>query len=146
MNVRIVVADGREAHFFDASRPNVPFAERGFLRNEAAGLKDIDLESDREGRRFGGMGHRHGVDGERSTERHAMANFARQVAQTIEAGRVAHEFDRLVIVAGPRTLGLLREELPDRCRDVLAAEIPKDLMNQTQETLREAIPRDAFLD
>lgn len=144
MNVRIVVADARQANFFDASSPSA-VAPRFSLRNEAAGLKDKDLESDREGRRFGGTaGHHHGVDGERSSERHEMTNFAREVAHRIEADRVAHRFDRLVLVAGPRMLGLLREELPQSCRDMLAAEIAKDLTAQTPATIGTAVPRETF--
>jgi protein required for attachment to host cells len=144
MNVRIVVADAREANFFDASSPS-SLAQRGSLRNGAAGLKDKDMETDREGRRFGGAaGHHHGVNGERSSERHEMTHFAREVAQKIEADRVAHRFDRLVLVAGPRMLGLLREELPQSCRDMLAAEIAKDLTDQTPATIGNAVPRETF--
>ena len=145
MNVRIVVADSRQASFFDAGKPGGPWAQRGSLHNEVAGMKDRDLETDREGRRFGGTaGHHHGVDGERSTERQEMANFAREVAQNIEAARVAHEFDRLVIVAGPRMLGLLREELPQSCRDMLAAEVGKDLSAQDAAAIGQAVPREVF--
>lgn len=145
MNVRIVVADSRQASFFDAGKPSGPWARRGSLHNETAGMKDTDLETDREGRRFGGTaGHRHGVDGERSTERHELTNFAREVAQSIEAARVAREFDRLVIVAGPRMLGMLREELPQRCREAVAAEVDKDLSARNAAALREAVPREVF--
>jgi protein required for attachment to host cells len=145
MNVRIVVADGRQANFFDAGKPGGPWAQSGSLHNETAGMKDRDLETDRPGRRFGGTaGHRHGVDGERSTERHELTNFAREVAYNIEAARVAHEFDRLVIVAGPRMLGLLRDELPQPCRDVLAAEVAKDLSAQDTAAIGAAVPREVF--
>jgi protein required for attachment to host cells len=145
MNVRIVVADEREADFFDASKPDAPLSVRGSLHNAVAGLKDIDLESDREGRRFGGgSGQHHGVDGERSTERHGMTNFAREVARRIDEDRIARQFDRLVIVAGPRMLGLLRQELPQTCRDVVAGEIAKDLLHQDPEMIRDAVPREAF--
>lgn len=143
MNVRIVVADEREAAFFDASRPGAVLA-RGSLRNAVAGLKDSDLESDREGRRFGGAGQRHGVDGERSTERHEMTNFAREVARKIDEDRLARVFDKLFIVAGPRMLGLLRQELPQRCRDVVAGEIAKDLMRQDPQMIRDVVPREVF--
>lgn len=145
MNVRIVVADSRQANFFDAGKPGGPLAQRGSLHSEIAGMKDRDLETDREGRRLGGIsGHHHGVDGERSTARHELTNFAREVARNIEAARLAHEFDKLVIVAGPRMLGLLREELPQSCRDVLAAEVAKDLSAQDPANISGAVPREVF--
>jgi protein required for attachment to host cells len=145
MNVRIVVADERQANFFDTSTAGQPLAPCGSLQNAVGGLKDIDLETDRPGRRFGGAsGHHHGVEGERSTERHATAQFAREVARKIEEGRVNHDFDKLVLVAGPRMLGLLRQELPETCRGILAGEVLKDLLQYGPDVIREVIPRDVF--
>jgi protein required for attachment to host cells len=155
MNVRVVVADERQANFFDASRYGAPLSLRASLENPAGGMKDIELETDRPGRRFGGttgvrhgvgaqQGHHHGVDGERSTERHELALFAKEVAQKIDNDRVKREFDRLVIVAGPRMLGLLRQELPDTCKSVLAGEISKDLAQHSEDAIRDIVPREAF--
>ncbi len=144
MNVRIVAADEREAEFFDAIAFNAPFTARGSLRNEAAG-KDIDLESDREGRRFGGTsGHHHGVDGERSTREHQLTRFARQIARRIDHDRANREFDKLVIIAGPHMTGLLRQELPESSLRMVAAQVSKDLMHQGADTIRNAVPRELF--
>lgn len=155
MNVRVVVADERQASFFDASKYGAPLALRASLENPASGMKDTDLETDRAGRRFGGasgvrhgsgpqQGHHHGVDGERSTERHELTLFAKEVAQKIDSDRVKHEFDRLVIIAGPKMLGLLRQELPETCKGVIAGEISKDLAQHSEDAIRDALPRDAF--
>ncbi len=155
MNVRIIVADERQADFFDAAALNAPLSAQGSLHNPIAGLKDRDLETDREGRRFGGtsgvkhaggtaQSHHHGVDGERSTERHELTVFAKEVAERIEAGRVNHEFEKLVLVAPPRMLGLLRQSLPAQSRALLAAEVPKDVVHQGPEAIREVVPREAF--
>jgi protein required for attachment to host cells len=154
MNVRVVVADERTAIFFDAPKYGALLA-CGSLENPAGGLKDRELETDRPGRRFGGTsgvrhgvgvqgGHHHGVDGERSTERHELTLFAKEVAQRIDQDRVKHEFDRLVIVAGPRMLGLLRQELPATCKGVIVGEIPKDLTQHDLRAVREVLPPDAF--
>jgi protein required for attachment to host cells len=144
MNVRIVVADERQANFYDASKPDGPLSERGELQNETSGLKDRDLETDRPGRRFGGTGHHHDVAGERSTARHELEQFARRVAQRIDHDRIAKEFDKLVIVAPPKVLGLLRQSLPAPLQNVIAAEIPKDLLHSGADAIREAVPREAF--
>lgn len=145
MNVRVVVADEREASFFDFASAKAPPQARGALLNDASGLKDQDLETDRPGRRFGGThGNRHAVDGERSAERHESEQFAREVARTLDGARVRNEFDRLVLIAAPRMLGLLREALPDTCRSVIAAEVSKELVHQNADTIRDAIPRAAF--
>lgn len=149
MNVRIIVADERQVDFFDAVGSNSPWQARGSMLNPIAGRKDRDLETDREGRRFGGTAggtaqSHHGVDGERSTARHELTLFAKDVAQRIEKSRIQHEFDKLILIAAPRMLGLLRQELPAQCQELLAAQVPKDLLHQGQEALREAVPREAF--
>jgi len=144
MNVRVVVADEREASFFDLHKVRAPPEARGSLRNDAA-RPDRELETDRPGRRFGGAnGSRHAVDGERSTERHETEQFAKAVARTLDVARTRNEFDRLVLIAGPRMLGLLREALPAPCRAVVAAEVAKDLVHEDPATIRDAVPREAF--
>jgi protein required for attachment to host cells len=145
MNIRIVVADETRVNFFDATTLNGRLFPQGSLHNSAAGLKDSDLESDREGRRFGGTaGHHHGVDGERSAERHALVVFAKEVAQSIEDARVHHEFDKLVLVAPPRMLGLLRSSLTESAQALVTAEVAKDVVHQGPNVLREVVPHEAF--
>jgi protein required for attachment to host cells len=155
MNIRIVVADEREANFFDTSALNSPLSAQGSIHNPTGGRKDRDLETDREGRRFGGtvgvthgggpaQSHHHGVDGERSTERHELTLFAKEVGQRVEAGRVNHEFEKLILVAPPKMLGLLRQALPPQSQALLAAEVPKDIVHQGPEAIRQVVPREAF--
>jgi protein required for attachment to host cells len=155
MNVRIVVADERQASFFDAVTPRSPLTERGSLHNERSGKRDIDLETDRPGRRYGGTsgvshgsggveGHHHGVTGEKSTVQHELTLFAKEVARRIETDRAHNEFDRLVLVAGPKMLGLLRQSLSTPTQSMLAGEISKDLLRQGPAVILKAVPIEAF--
>jgi protein required for attachment to host cells len=154
MPLRIVVADERQANFFDAASPG-SLVSQGSIMNGAAGLKDRDLETDREGRRYGGtsgvshaggaaQSHHHGTDGERSTEIHDLQLFAKAVAKRIDHERATNSFDRLVIIASPKVLGLLRKELPKQSEDALAAEIPKDLLHQGPHAILNALPEGIF--
>ena len=143
--VRVVVADERDATFFDLTQPQAPLEARGSLHNDSA-RPDRELETDRPGRRFGGThGNRHAVDGERSTQRHETELFAKQVCQALDGARTRHEFDRLVIIAAPRMLGMLREALPAPCQAVVAAEVAKDFSLDQVDSIRDAVPRDVFL-
>jgi protein required for attachment to host cells len=119
------------------------------MYNPVAGLKDQDLETDREGRHQGGMAsngqmHHHGVDGERSTKRHELTQFAKEVGLRVEASRVNHEFEKLILVAPPKMLGLLRQSLSEPARTLLAAEVAKDIVHQGPNAIREVVPREAF--
>jgi protein required for attachment to host cells len=157
MNIRIVVADERRATFFDAPSLNATaLSECGAVENPTGRLKDIDLETDRAGRRFGGsagggghgpgqgQGRRHGVDGEKSTVQHDLTLFAKEVGRRIDADRVGRKFDKLVIVAPPKMLGLLRQTLPAPLQSMVAGEIAKDLTRQGPDAIVNTIPRDAF--
>lgn len=155
MNIRVVVADERRATFFDVRRPSDGLREVASMENPSGRLKDRDLESDRPGRRFGGsqgnshrtgpvLGHHHGVDGERSTLQHDLTLFAKDVGRRIETDRVKHRFDKLVIVAAPKMLGLLRQSISPSTQAMLAGEIAKDLAQHKPEAILSVIPRDAF--
>jgi protein required for attachment to host cells len=145
MNVRVVVADERAASFFDVAQLSAQPEARGSMHNDAA-RPDRELETDRPGRRFGGtQGNRHALDGERSSERHETELFAKAVARSLDGARARNEFDRLVLIAAPRMLGLLRDALPAPCRSIIAAEVAKDLVHEDAEAIRSAVPREAFI-
>lgn len=55
--------------------------------------------------------------------------FARDVAAVIDAAAEAEEFDRLVLVAPPPTLGRLRTMLHAKARTRIARQVAKDLVH-----------------
>ena len=80
-----------------------------------------------------------------TSERHAMVprvdwhrfektKFARSMAKLLDAAAARGDFDRLVLVAPPKTLGDLRAALGPRCRALVSGELAKDL---TQVTVAE---------
>jgi protein required for attachment to host cells len=140
MRIWIVVADEREALFYDAKGPHGPFDLALKIANPATG-PDRELESDRPGR---GMvppgGPRHALDGERSAHRTAQARFAKQIAGEIERGRTTRRFERFVITSAPRMLGLIRGALTPPSRATLAGEVAKDLTRQGDQALSRRLP------
>jgi len=146
MKMRILVADQRMANFFETDGMRAPLNWISKLENEGGRLQDRDLETDRPGRAFDSVGAgRHAVDGERSTKRQQQVRFAKRMAQEIETARQDQAFDRLVVMAGPRMLGLIREALPELSRTFIAAEVPKDLAHLDARAIRKLIPPDAFM-
>jgi protein required for attachment to host cells len=147
MKVRVVVANENEANFLDTFGINTPLKTVKKLEDPKARMHDRDLETDRAGSRVNsGAPGRHGVDGERSTNKQEQIRFARQIADEIDQGRSNHDFDRLVIIAGPKMLGMIREALPDSNREFIAAEISKDLIQMDAQTIGTYIPQEAFYD
>jgi protein required for attachment to host cells len=149
MNIRIVVADERKANFFDASSLNAAgLSACGGVENPAGRLKDTDLETDKPGRRFGGTqgssNGGHGVDGEKSSVQHELTLFAKEVGRRIDADRIGHKFDKLVLVAPPKMLGLLRQAMPAPLLSLVAGEVAKDLVRHGPDAIVNVIPRDVF--
>lgn len=59
------------------------------------------------------------------------ASFAKTLVGHLSRARQDAKFDRLILIAGPHMLGLLRQDLDASLRAVLSGEISKDLSNQT---------------
>jgi protein required for attachment to host cells len=153
MRVRIVVADQAEASFYDMERFEDELQPAGHLTDPQAHLHDRDLGSDRPGRVFdhapptarrrGAVAH-HGTGGERSPRKHEAAVFAHRVARELEHDAQQGQFERLVIMAAPTFLGMLREALPSNLAGRVVTELHKDLVHASTREVRRHIPREAF--
>jgi protein required for attachment to host cells len=149
MNVRIIVANESAALLYDLKDRAKGLQFAGQLSDPRARLHDRDLVSDRPGRRPDhaplqsgrrGASPHHATAGEHEAHKHEIETFARKVARELESARLAGRFDRLVIMAGPKFLGMLRAELPASVKATLAAEVPKDLVNHPLHAITEHLP------
>ncbi len=151
MHARVVVADQSEARFYDVDTIHRGMHFAGRLTDPVARLHDSDLVSDKPGRVFdhappatgrrGGVGH-HGTGGERSPRKHEAEHFARTILAELDKARGAGEFERLVLMAPPAFLGMLREALSKPLEPFIAAEIHKDLVHQSDAIIKEHLPWD----
>jgi protein required for attachment to host cells len=150
MNVRIIVANESAALLYHLHEPanSLQFVRKIF--DPRARLHDRDLVSDRPGRRPDhapvqsgrrGASPHHATAGEHDAHEHAIEVFARELAHELEAARLAGQFDRLVIMAGPKFLGMLRAVLPGSVNATIVAEVPKDLVNHPVQAIREHLPQ-----
>lgn len=153
MRIRIVVADQAEARFYDAEPPEAGLRPSGRLRDPTARLHERELVSDRPGRLFerapaaggrrGATAH-HDTGGERSARRYAAVAFARRIAMQLERAQRLGRFDRVVLMASPRFLGTLRRVLSPRLGRCVVAEVPKDLVHQSDQVVNAHVPREAL--
>ena len=153
MRVRIVVADQAEARFYDLEPPETTLQVSGRLLDPSARLHERDLVSDRPGRVFdrapvagarrGAVAH-HDAGGERSARREATVVFVRRIVEQLEQAHQQGRFERLVLMAQPRVLGMLRATLPVQLERCVVAEVHKDLVHQGDEVVRAHIPPQAL--
>jgi protein required for attachment to host cells len=103
-----------------------------------------DLASDRPGRMPDQGGHpgnigdaitrvRGPISAMEETDWHRVAEhrFAEDLAERLIDWAGAGRFDRLIVVAEPRTLGVLRAAYGNKLEPMLIAEVDKDLTNMT---------------
>lgn len=87
-----------------------------------------DLMSERPGRAHESHGAaRHAYEQRSDAHDQMKADFLGSVVAAIAARQEKGEFDRLVVVAPPAALGVVRAKLPDRLARAVAAEVAKDL-------------------
>ena len=143
----VVVADG-EKYLLLRNR-----GDRTHLRLEVVDHADIpnapahELASDRTGRRYdaarnvSGQVKAWGRSAMEETDWHrlAEARFADELAGKLRDWAAAERFGQLVVVAGPRSLGILRHAYDDRLRSVILAEIDKNLTNLPLEGIEASI-------
>ena len=155
----IITADGARARFIGAEVVSDPDFEGNPRLTEHDNLvhplRDVPAReefSDRPSRKPAGAGpHNAGPVTDDHRDRHAAEDerrFARELASAIPRFISQHGFDRVVLAATPRLLGVLRGEL-DRAAlskgNIQLQELPLDLSSQSLPQLRETLTKRGLL-
>ena len=158
MKIWIVVADQREALFYDAGADGERrdrASSDGVSAGEGARLvlkmsypdarPDSELRAERPGREFrGSTERRRRSDGEGISRRSDHEHFAARIGEEIDRAGRAGRFDRLVLSASPSMLELIRSKLSAQSRALLAAEVneglPRSFEHSPFEDLEQVIP------
>ena len=139
--IRIVVADQAEAVFYDSASLGMPLREVAKITDAAAHLHDRDFCSDRPGRTHASVGSaRSAYTRETNSRQLEAVRFARRIARRLDEARRKEEYERLIIVAGPSFLGLMREELSKPTKARVVHEVPKDLVHSPVDAVRKHLP------
>ncbi|HHH13095.1 MAG TPA: host attachment protein [Thiolapillus brandeum] len=137
----VLAADSSRAKILRADNrvgPLVPIEE---LEHPESRMKDTELYSDEPGRTFdsGGKG-RHVMENEVDAKKEESIRFARALCDKLRQAATEKSFDKLYILAAPAFLGELRECLDDNVKSLVAGEVPKDVVKQTPEEIRDKLP------
>ena len=139
-----VIADGMHARVLrqeGAHGDLVPALEHEMIEPQVQGFSR-DLGADRPGRAFDTAGGGpHAMEPRSDPHMRMKQVFARRVAELVNAAAGQGAFERLVVVAPPRTLGELRAELDPDVRARIVAEAAKDLMKIPQAELCEHLAK-----
>lgn len=128
MNAWILLVNRSEAKFFECdlrTQGEVAFVEK--IDNPKGRLRLKDIDSDRPGfaRNHSWQGGR--LERQQNPKDRIMQMFAKKIVHRLEEQYRRGRFEELVIIAGPRFLGALRQEMSKELASVVVQEIPSNL-------------------
>lgn len=124
----VLITDGARARLVAAEGRGKGLQLIEKLELSADHSPNRELLDDKPARVFESHGPtRHGVEPKSDAHRELKRDFAKEVATVLDAKLSKHEFDKLVVVAAPVTLGDLRRVLSESVKAAVTAEVSKDL-------------------
>ncbi len=138
-NSYVLVADGKKSLFFrnegDGDYPNL-VVER---KDGHADQEDRELKTDDRGRTFSSVGDGRSAYEETDYHQQAEDRFAAETAEMLKERALRQEFEQLIVVAPPRTLGELRKHYHKEVEKRLAGELAKDLTSHPVEEIEKIL-------
>jgi protein required for attachment to host cells len=139
----VLIADGEKALYLrnitDAENPHLEVVRKEEQENPST----REQGTDRPGRMPDDSQHQRSAMNEADWHRMAKERFARDLAEHLYDLAYKDAFDRIVLVAPPRVLGELRENLHREVTSRVVAELPKDLthhpVDEIERTLVKAL-------
>ena len=126
-NSFIVVADGEKMLFFrndgDSDYPKLE-VER---KRQSENPPNRDIKTDSPGRAISSMGNGRSAMEEADFHQIEEDRFAAETAELLRKRALSNDFESLIVVAPPRTLGELRKHYHKEVEKRLTGEIAKDL-------------------
>lgn len=140
-NTIVLVADAAYARVFqsDAHFESLSLVES--LEHPASRLLDSELTTDRPGRSHKGISGGHQVTYDAPSSHHELEEerFAVVLLEKLSQQVTAHPSTRVVLVAAPHFLGLLRKHMPDQVGARVVASLDKDLTHTPDHELGPAL-------
>jgi protein required for attachment to host cells len=135
-----VVADSSRGKIYVQDKHGSELQEKVDMVHPGARLRGTELASDRSGRHSGAFGQgSHMFDVRTEAKDHEAESFAKEIAERLETGRTSGQFQKLVLMAPPAFLGMLREQLGGEVRKLVVEEIAKDLVTHSIDEVRDKL-------
>ncbi|MGB8222133.1 MAG: host attachment protein [Polyangiales bacterium] len=145
-NTWILVANDAGARLFDGRGRGEGLELVETIEHPDGRARNRDVDSDRPGRAFrknSADPRRAAMGSSESPHDQIIAEFARTLCNKLRLARTQNQYGRLVLVAPPRLLGLLRSSLDGPTAQLVIGSLNKDLASSDEaeliEHLREMI-------
>ena len=132
----ILSANRSSATFFESDWPGKSMRRIQDISHPEGRKQNREINTDKPGRSFDSLGQgRHAMGTEQEPTEHIAQQFALDLAERLDKGRVTHAYDKLVLMAEPRFLGMLRGALNKNTAALVTQTVNKELPNVNEEDL-----------
>lgn len=138
--VWVVVANQTKARIYQAKNMHALEEIHGFIHPEGH-LHDSDLIGDKQGRTIRNAAPGNNTYQEKTSPHTKEAqHFATTISKYLEKHLQENAFEHLYIIASPVFLGILRDTLSHRIKNMITKEIPKDVVQFDANQIRDYLP------
>ena len=138
----ILVANQAEAQIYSAERIPGNLVLVDTLTHEEGAAHARDLTSDAPGRVHDRMGStRHRMEPDTGVKEEGRRRFVKEMVVRLESAHFRGDYDRLVLLAAPAVLGVIRKTLSSKLTKAVIKEIPKDVIGQDLDKIKAQLQR-----
>ena len=142
----IVVANSAQARFFEEAARGGSLEEIATLVHPEGRMKAQEIDADRPGRSFESAGAlRHGMSREVDAKKQSVLGFARHLATHLDDARKKGELQRMILVAAPEFLGMVRQEMNAETAALMEQSFDLDLGSMRPDQIRSHLPDKLFM-
>lgn len=135
----VLVAESSRAKLYEQDHPRSPLHELKDFEHSASRLNDTELVAGSLGRTHDRYGYgQHALVPDTDPKANEAHIFARELAEHLDQSKKF--YSKLVVIAPPEFLGLLRDSFSSQVAHCVAASINKNLVHETPEEIQGHLP------
>jgi protein required for attachment to host cells len=139
-NSWVLVANGSQARLYDMDGAKKSITLIKEFNHPESRMKTEQLSSDRSGRYMNSSTQGSGAFNEPTDPKsYEMERFALELTKSLDEGRAANKFGKVVLVASPHFLGLLKQNMSDQLGKAISHTIQKDYTAVTDRDMLEQL-------
>ena len=132
----ILSANRSSASLFESDWPGKSMRRLQDIPHPQGRMQNQDIDTDKPGRVFDSFGEgRHSTSPKQEPTEHIAQQFALELAEMLNKGRLTNAYDKLVLIAEPKFLGVLRAALDKNTELLITQTVNKNLVDIKEEGL-----------
>ena len=134
----ILSANRSSASLFESDWPGKSMRRIQDIPHPQGRMQNKDIDTDKPGRVFDSFGEgRHSTSPKQEPTEHIAQQFALELAELLNKGRLTNAYDKLVLIAEPKFLGVLRAALDKNTESLVSQTVNKELLDVKEQDLAE---------